>query len=100
MIRTATTSSGTSRQLIAWGSRALTALVGLLVASLAYRGYWRNDAPKMRSLAIGIFLLTTGVFITVAVVSRLDAGTGLVLLTRGLVTVAGLGFVLYALVYQ
>ena len=85
---------------IAWGSRALTALVGFFVAALAYRGFRRNDAPKMRSLAVGIFLLTTGVFLTVVVVSQLDAGTGAVLLTRGLVTVGGLGAVLYALVFQ
>ena len=85
---------------VAWGSRALTALVGLFVAGLAYRGYRRNDAPKMRSLALGIFLLTTGVFLAVAVVTQVGAGTGRVLLARGLVTVTGLGAVLYALVYQ
>lgn len=85
---------------IAWASRALTALVGLFVAGLAYRGFRRNDAPKMRSLAIGIFLLTTGVFLTVAVVTQLGASTGPILLVRGLVTVTGLGAVLYALVYQ
>ncbi|MFD1586496.1 hypothetical protein ACFR9U_05850 [Halorientalis brevis] len=85
---------------VAWGSRALTALVGLFVAGLAYRGYRRNDAPKMRSLALGIFLLTTGVFLTVAVVTQVGAGAGPVLLARGLVTVTGLGAVLYALVYQ
>ncbi|ELY46881.1 DUF7521 family protein [Natronorubrum tibetense] len=33
---------------------ALTAVVGLFVAHLAYRGYRRNDSPTMRALAIGI----------------------------------------------
>lgn len=90
---------GTSAE-IAWGSRALTALVGLFVAGLAYRGYRRNDASKMRSLAGGIFLLTTGAFLAVVVVSRLGTETGQILLVRGLVTVAGLGAVLYALAFQ
>jgi hypothetical protein len=85
---------------VAWVSRALTALVGLFVAALAYRGYRRNGAPKMRSLAVGVFLLTTGVFLTVLAVNRLRTGPGSVLLARGLVTVVGLGAVLYALVYQ
>ncbi|WP_440766882.1 DUF7521 family protein [Natronorubrum sp. DTA7] len=33
---------------------ALTAVVGLFVAHLAYRGYRRNDSQTMRALAIGI----------------------------------------------
>lgn len=33
---------------------ALTAVVGLFVAHLAYRGYRRNDSATMRALAIGI----------------------------------------------
>ena len=33
---------------------ALTAVVGLFVAYLAYRGSRRNDSPTMRALAIGI----------------------------------------------
>ncbi|WP_436346714.1 DUF7521 family protein [Natronorubrum sp. FCH18a] len=33
---------------------ALTAVVGLFVAYLAYRGYRRNDSATMRALAIGI----------------------------------------------
>ena len=84
----------------AWGSRALTAVIGAVVALLAYRGYRRNDAPKMRSLAAGIFLLTTGVFLAVVAVSQLGAGAGPVLLVRGLVTAVGLAIVLYALSLQ
>lgn len=85
---------------IAWASRAVTAVVGLFVAALAYRGFRRNDAPKMRLLAVGIALLTTGVFLAVTVAEQVGAGDGVVLLTRGVVTVAGLCAVLYALVYD
>jgi hypothetical protein len=33
---------------------ALTALLGVVVASLALRGYRRNDSPVMRGLGVGI----------------------------------------------
>lgn len=33
---------------------ALTAVLGLFVAYLAYRGYRRNDSPTMRALSAGI----------------------------------------------
>lgn len=85
---------------VALASRALTAVVGFFVATLAYRGYRRNRAPMMRSLAIGIGLLTTGVVLTVTVVDQAGGGNGAVLLGRGLVTVAGLCAILYALVFQ
>ncbi|KAA9405548.1 MULTISPECIES: hypothetical protein [Haloarcula] len=78
-------------------SRALTAVVGLFVASLAYRGYRRNDAPKMWWLAVGIGSLTAGVYATATIAVWAGAGAGIVLLVRGLVTVAGLCAVLYAL---
>ena len=32
----------------------LTALLGVVVASLALRGYRRNDSPVMRGLGVGI----------------------------------------------
>jgi len=83
---------------VALSSRVLTAVVGLFVAVLAYRGFRRNDAPKMRALAIGIGLLTAGAFLAAALTDLVGAGSGLVLLARGLVTVAGLCAVLYALV--
>ena len=83
---------------VALGSRALTAVVGLFVATLAYRGYRRNGAPKMRALAVGIGLLTAGTFLAVVLADAAGAGAGLVLLARGAVTVAGLCAVLYALV--
>ena len=82
---------------VAWASRALTAAVGLFVAALAYRGFRRNDAPKMRALAVGIGLLTAGVFTAVVLAELAGVGGGVVLLVRGLVTVLGLCAVLYAL---
>ena len=33
---------------------AVTAVVGLFVAHLAYRGYRRNDSSRMRALSFGI----------------------------------------------
>ena len=79
-------------------ARGVTALVGLFVATLAYRGYRRSGSAKMRALAIGIGLLTTGVFIAVLLTDITGAGNGVVLLVRGLVTVIGLCVVLYAIV--
>ena len=83
--------------ILVWGSGALTAVVGLAVAALAYRGYRRNGARKMRALAVGIGLLTAGAFLAAALASVAGAGDGVALLARGLVTVAGLCAVLYAL---
>lgn|GEM_PF-2587942 len=82
---------------VAFLSRGLTAAVGLFVAAQAYRGFRRNGVRQMRWLALGIALLTTVAFLAVAVVERLGAGAGYILLARNLVTVAGLGAVLYAL---
>jgi len=79
-------------------ARSVTAIVGLFVATLAYRGYRRNDSAKMRALAIGISLLTAGVFTAVLLTDIIGAGNGVVLLVRGLVTVIGLCIVLYALI--
>lgn len=79
-------------------ARGLTAIVGLFVATLAYRGYQRNGSEKMRALAVGIGLLTAGVFVAVLLADITGAGNGVVLLSRGLVTVVGLCVVLYAIV--
>ena len=78
-------------------TRGMTAIVGLFVAILAYRGYRQNGSPKMRALAIGIGLLTAGVYVAVILADASGAGSGVVLLVRGLVTVAGLSVVLYAI---
>jgi len=81
-------------------SRGLTAVVGLFVSMQAYRGFKRNDAPRMRALAIGIGLLTTGASLAAIAIDTVGAGAGVVLLVRGGVTVAGLSAVLYALLMQ
>jgi len=81
-------------------SGGLTAVVGLFVSIQAYRGYKRNDAPRMRALAIGIGLLTTGAFLAAIVIDAVGAGDGVVLLVRGCVSVAGLSTVLYALLRE
>jgi len=78
-------------------ARSVIAIVGLFVATLAYRGYRRNDSGKMRALAIGIGLLTAGVFVAVLFADTIGAGNGIVLLVRGFVTVTGLCVVLYAI---
>ena len=78
-------------------TRGMTAIAGLFVAILAYRGYRRNGSPKMRALAIGIGLLTAGVYVAVILADVSGAGNGVVLLVRGLVTVTGLSIVLYAI---
>jgi hypothetical protein len=78
-------------------ARGVTALVGLFVATLAYRGYRRNGSKKMRALAVGIGLLTAGVFAAVLLADVAGAGNGVVLLARGFVTVLGLCVVLYAI---
>lgn len=83
---------------VVWVARGVVAVVGLFVAMLAYRGYRRNGSAKMQALAIGIGLLTAGVFIAVVLVDLAGAGDGVVLLGRGLVTVSGLCVVLYAIV--
>ena len=79
-------------------ARGVTALVGLFVATLAYRGYRRNGSTKMRALAIGIGLLTAGVYVAVMLADLTGAGNGVVLLVRGLVTVISLCVVLYAII--
>jgi len=78
----------------------LTAAAGLFVAGLAYLGYLRNDAPKMMWLAVGIGLLTGGVFFASVVLNGAGAGVGDGggLLARGSVTVVGLSAVLYVFV--
>lgn len=78
-------------------ARGVTAVVGLFVAMLAYRGYRRNASTKMRALAIGIGLLTTGVFVAATFTNMMGAGPGVVLLVRGLVTVIGLCVILSAI---
>ena len=50
-----------------------TALLGVAVASLAFRGYRRNDSPVMRGLAIGIVAIAVVPFLVVEFVAPLLA---------------------------
>ena len=48
-----------------------TALLGVIVASLAFRGYRRNDSPVMRGLAIGIVAIAVVPFLVIELVAPL-----------------------------
>lgn len=87
-----------SPEAVATASRGLTAVAGLFVAGLAYRGYRRNDAAKMLWLAVGIGLLTAGTFLASVVLNGVGVGDGGVLLSVGAVNVLGLSAILYAFV--
>ena len=52
-----------------------TALLGVAVASLALRGYRRNDSPVMRGLAIGIVAIAVVPFLVVELLAPLLALT-------------------------
>jgi hypothetical protein len=87
-------------RLTSQGINVVAALVGLLIAYQAYRGYRRNDSRPMLFIAVG-FALTVGLPFVMAVPTLLlsaypDATTALVLLSDAS-TVVGLGCILYAL---
>lgn len=44
-------------QTVTTAAAGLTAILGLYVALLAYRGYRRNDSEPMRVLAVGILFI-------------------------------------------
>jgi hypothetical protein len=78
----------------------VAALVGLLIAYQAFRGYRRNDSRPMLFIAIG-FALTVGLpFVLLGPMLLLGddprAATAFVLLSNGS-TLVGLGCILYAL---
>lgn len=75
-----------------------TAVVGAVVASLAYRGYQRNDSDAMRFLAVGIAAITVGPFLVsyglAPAVTLSEAATLLGIL---LANIVGLLAILYSL---
>ncbi|MFC7079689.1 DUF7521 family protein [Halorussus caseinilyticus] len=77
-----------------------TALVGLLIAYQAYRGYRRNDSRPMLFIAIG-FTLTVGLpfvmVIPALVLSQSAFAATAIALLSDLSTLVGLGCILYAL---
>jgi len=87
-------------RLTSQGINVVAALVGLLIAYQAYRGYRRNDSRPMLFIAVG-FTLTVGLPFVMAVPTLLlsaypTAATALVLLSD-ISTLVGLGCILYAL---
>lgn len=48
-----------------------TAVLGVVVASIALRGYRRNDSPVMRGLAIGIVAIAVVPFLVVELLAPL-----------------------------
>jgi hypothetical protein len=62
-------------EILATAGAAGTALLGVAVASLALRGYRRNDSPVMRGLAIGIVAIAVVPFLVVELLAPLLALT-------------------------
>jgi hypothetical protein len=48
-----------------------TALLGVAVATLAFRGYRRNDSPVMRALSIGVIAIAVVPFLVVELLAPL-----------------------------
>ncbi|MFP8951619.1 hypothetical protein ACLI4Z_01425 [Natrialbaceae archaeon A-arb3/5] len=75
-----------------------TAVMGTVVAGLAYHGYRRNDSDAMRFLAVGVGCIAVGPFLVsyglAPLVALSDAATLLGVLC---VTIAGLLAILYSL---
>lgn len=77
---------------------AATAITGAFVASLAYRGYRRNESRPMLYLAAGIILLTTvPVGMNYALAAMTVATDAVILLGITLSHLAGVAAILYAL---
>ncbi len=87
-------------QLISQGLNLITAIVGLLIAYQAYRGYRRNQSRPMFFIALG-FILTVGLPFVLLVPTLLLADIEPVLVglifVRDIATLVGLGAILYAL---
>lgn len=54
---------------------ATTAVVGLFVVYLAYRGYRRNDSQRMRALSFGVFCIAVAPYLITAITQTLVAMT-------------------------
>ena len=75
-----------------------TAVVGLVVAGYAYRGYRRNDSLAMFYLSVGIALIAAGpVAISYGLAPLLSLSDAASLLGVLWVTIAGLVAILYSL---
>lgn len=85
-------------QVVLFATALATAIAGLFVASIAYRGYLRHESQTMRLLAIGIVLITAGPFLVSYGVAPLfalsDAAALLAILASN---IAGLLAIIYSL---
>ncbi|MFC7134184.1 MULTISPECIES: DUF7521 family protein [Salinibaculum] len=87
-------------RLVSQSINLVTALVGLLIAYQAYRGYRRNQSRPMFYIAVG-FILTVGLPFVLLVPTLLLADVepllvGLIFV-RDIATLVGLAAILYAL---
>lgn len=83
---------------ILFATTLVTAVTGLAVAALAYRGYRRNKSETMRYLAVGIALITAGPFVLNYVLTPgIDVPDAVRLLGVLLATIAGLLSIVYSL---
>lgn len=77
---------------------AATAVVGAVVAWLAYRGYRRNDSQAMRFLAVGLVGIAVAPFVvTYGVAPAVGANDATTLLVVLIANIAGLLSILYSL---
>ncbi|WP_436343899.1 DUF7521 family protein [Natronorubrum sp. FCH18a] len=88
----------TSPEGLIFAFAAVVAAAGLFVASLAYRGYRRNESRPMLYLAVGIgFLTAVPAGINYGLSSLTTASDATILLTVTIAHLVGVLAVLYAL---
>jgi len=87
-------------RLVSQSMSVLAAVVGLLIAYQAYRGYRRNDSRPMLFIAVG-FVLTVGLPFVMAVptllLSNSPTATAALVVLSDTSTLVGLGCILYGL---
>jgi cytochrome bd-type quinol oxidase subunit 2 len=86
-------------QLLTQVGQLLTAVLGLLIAYTAYKGYRRNDSRPMFFIALG-FALAIGlpvVLIVPTLLIRTEPVVTIVAVVSEAFTLVGLGCILYAL---
>jgi hypothetical protein len=87
-------------QLLSQSMNVVAALVGLLIAYQAYRGYRRNDSRPMLFIAVG-FALTVGLPFVMApptlLLSNSPTATAALVILSDASTLVGLGCILYGL---
>lgn len=75
-----------------------TAVVGVVVAGLAYQGYRRNDSQAMRFLAYGLLLITASPFlVSYGITPAFGLSEAVSLLAILVANILGLLAILYSL---